>query len=39
MLVSAMPLTDEIGLGMVAVLALWLFISHKRMAATLSSVA
>jgi TRAP-type uncharacterized transport system fused permease subunit len=39
MLVSAMPLTDEIGFGMVAVLALWLFISHKRMAATLASVA
>ncbi len=39
MLVSAMPLTDEIGFGLAAVLVMWLFISHKRSTATLASVA
>ncbi len=39
MLVSAMPLTDEIGFGMAAAMAVWMLITGRRSAAAAKSVA
>ena len=38
MLVSAMPLTDEIGFGMAAAMAVWMLITGRRLAAASNSV-
>jgi TRAP transporter 4TM/12TM fusion protein len=37
MLVSAMPLTDEIGFGMAAAMTVWILITGRRLAATANS--